>query len=261
MGDSVTLQDNLVVLSIFPGTYQGRLETMNIDYVGAIDARKATNLNMIGNTVSGSERIAYRVPGESCDAPGEWIGNVARTSLMGIGLLPDDGIPGCLKFSQFAISMCMDFGVYINTESSMVLSELTLVGNLLGIFPMVFGPSPLAHQSADKYVTIQDSLVVGTGPSFDCSANVIPTEAYYSAFSNGHSNFMGNAGKVGLVWASFTGGSNAAPKMSFTGITDYPALYGKAVVSSKNSGLVIHFSFHGVADKLPPDIIPIFLTK
>ncbi|XP_036067199.1 fibrocystin-L-like [Oryzias melastigma] len=50
-----------------------------------------------------------------------------------------------------------------------VISNVTLVDNGMGIMPLIYAPPSLSHAYADKTVQIQNALIVGTSPNFDCS--------------------------------------------------------------------------------------------
>lgn len=79
------IMNNLVTLSIWPGAYQDRFESMNIDYDGAIHAPKAKELFLNDNIIAGSERVGYRLPGQACNTVAEdlWTNNVAQSCLAG----------------------------------------------------------------------------------------------------------------------------------------------------------------------------------
>lgn len=69
---------------------------------GGIEVVKATRPVLINNTVAGSERIGYKVRGESCsersDPGAKWYGNEAHSTLHGVHL-KDDSRHGCSMVS------------------------------------------------------------------------------------------------------------------------------------------------------------------
>ena len=87
-------RDNLVTLMVFSGTFNQRDEGRTFWDAG-IDVRRATRPVLTGNAVAGSERAGYRVNGEPCDGSTEsWQDNTAHSTLVGVEMLPNDGLPG-----------------------------------------------------------------------------------------------------------------------------------------------------------------------
>uniref|UniRef100_S4RUK3 Polycystic kidney and hepatic disease 1 (autosomal recessive)-like 1 n=1 Tax=Petromyzon marinus TaxID=7757 RepID=S4RUK3_PETMA len=69
-GGHVRIRRNLVTLSVWPGTYQDRLETNNLLlWPAAIQVHEATDVVLQGNVVAGFERLGFRIDGEPC--PGQ----------------------------------------------------------------------------------------------------------------------------------------------------------------------------------------------
>ena len=84
-GDATEVTNNLVALSIWPGAYLDRVEPLNIEYEGAIEAVLATDLVLVNNTVAGAERLAYHVPGQLCTTLDSdlWSNNRGSGALIG----------------------------------------------------------------------------------------------------------------------------------------------------------------------------------
>ena len=81
-------------MMVFPGTFNGRDEGRTYWDAG-IDVRRATRSVLTGNAVAGSERAGYRVSGEPCDGSTEsWQDNTAHSTLVGVEMLPGDGLSG-----------------------------------------------------------------------------------------------------------------------------------------------------------------------
>lgn len=51
--------------------------------------------------------------------------------------------------------MAIDVGLYFQTVSSVVVTDVTIADCAVGIYPMVIRPSATSHEYAEKTVTIQ----------------------------------------------------------------------------------------------------------
>lgn len=92
-GNNITLRRNLVMMTLWPGSYQGREEAFNYDWNAAIEVcasklftttkhvecfkihdecvwlfqvSQGSNVVLQYNIVAGYERVAYRIDGEPC---------------------------------------------------------------------------------------------------------------------------------------------------------------------------------------------------
>lgn len=83
-GDNTQIRNNFITKTQWEGAYQDRLETFNVRYNGAINLVKASNPVLEYNHVGGCERVGFAVLGESCSAPGKFVGNVAHSCLLGV---------------------------------------------------------------------------------------------------------------------------------------------------------------------------------
>ncbi|XP_058475058.1 PKHD1 like 1, tandem duplicate 1 [Solea solea] len=228
-GDKIKVRRNLVMMSQWPGSYQGREEPFNYEWSAAIEVNHGTNVVLQHNIVAGFERVAYRINGEPC--PGSvndnenWMENEAHAGLFGI-FMNKDGLPGCSLIRGFFIWRSFDYGVYIQSPSSIVIDSMTLVDNGMSIFPIIYGPPSLTHMFADKSVEIQNSLVVGSSPNFDCSDTLSTSD--YNVFISGEHRAPRppNGGRSGICWPTFESSHNAGPRMPYPGLTSYNAIKG-----------------------------------
>ena len=161
------LERNLVTLVQFPGTFNGRKELRH-EWNAGFELIHSTDVVLRGNVVAGSERAGYHVDGEPCDGPSRLADNTVHACLIGVMLLPKDGQPVCTLVANYAVWRAFDYGVYFQVVSSVVVSGLTSIDNMLGVFPMVIGPSASSHAHADKFARIEGSTFVGSSSSFDC---------------------------------------------------------------------------------------------
>ncbi|XP_042290990.1 PKHD1 like 1, tandem duplicate 1 [Thunnus maccoyii] len=213
-GNKTTVRRNLVMMTLWPGSYQGREEPFNYAWNAAIEVNEGTNVVLQNNIVAGYERVAYRIDGEPC--PGnvneneKWIHNEAHGGLFGV-YLNKDGLPGCSFIQGFFIWKSFDYGIYFQTISNVVVSNVTLVDNGMGIMPLIFAPPSVTHAFADKKVHIQNALIVGSSPNFNC-ADTLSSSDFNMAISEGHRAPRPlNGGRSGICWPTFGSGHNTAP--------------------------------------------------
>ncbi|CAF4012065.1 unnamed protein product [Rotaria sp. Silwood2] len=94
------VQNNLVTTVYWVGTGQDpSTAQFSSNYDGAIMARDATSVRLQNNLVAGVERLAYRIPGESCGGQAiyippniinEYSNNEAHSAMSGVNLWPED---------------------------------------------------------------------------------------------------------------------------------------------------------------------------
>ncbi|KAH9512878.1 Fibrocystin-L [Bulinus truncatus] len=189
------ITNNLITLIIWPGTYQDRQEELNTNFEGAIEALLADDLILINNTVTGSERVGYRLKGQKCNTSDSllWKGNVAVGTLLGIATTPDDVMvdPGCVAYSGFLLWKNFDFGIYYNHYPSLTSS---FSENL-------------------------DHLDDGN------------EQVKFSCLNRGHGSSK-PCGKIGIQIVTFTSGTNGAPKKEFTLLKIHPSIKGSMYLTS-----------------------------
>ncbi|ESO84871.1 hypothetical protein LOTGIDRAFT_131466, partial [Lottia gigantea] len=232
-----SIKGNLLLLNQWSGSYQDRFETKNIRYQGSIELIDAITPILIDNVVAGSERIGYHVLGESCSGSGveAWSGNQAHTSLIGVGILPTDPTlsASCVQFSNFMVWKNGDFGIYYNSERSVEVKGVVAADNQVGIFTFVVGPSAVGHVFGDKMAAIEDTLVIGHTPSFDCAVDRLdPTDANVELSEQGRSFGNGTGGVVGMSTTTFNQGSNNAPEKKFINIMAYNSINGLMTIDN-----------------------------
>ncbi|CAL8293184.1 unnamed protein product [Merluccius merluccius] len=232
-GNKVSVRRNLVTLSLWPGSYQDREEDFNFNWNAAIEVNEGTNVVLQHNIVAGFERVGYRIDGEPC--PGspnsneEWEQNEAHGGLFGV-YMNKDGLPGCSLIRGFTVWKSWDYGIYIQTPSNIIVAEVTLADNGMGLMPMVYSPPSLSHAYADKTVHVRDALVVGTSPDFNCS-DTVPLQDFNIIESTSERGArLPDGGPSGFCWPSFLSGHNAAPFMPHQGSMSYNAIRGLMTV-------------------------------
>jgi hypothetical protein len=231
----------MVTLMVWEGAYQDRYEPLNVRYNGAISGLEATNLILEGNRVSGSERLAYHLPLQSCSTSmSDWYSdNVARSSLIGTATLPDEVHPNsCNRISGLTALKCTDFGVYYENKQSVIFEDLTLADNQVAIFPMVIGPSATGHAFENKTVTIKNVKIVGTTSSFDCTTDRVDGSDHNIELS-ANSRSFDSSRRIGITFGTFNSGSNKAPVKPFVNIMSYQAIMGLTILQGMYHNLLI----------------------
>ncbi|XP_021358207.1 fibrocystin-L-like [Mizuhopecten yessoensis] len=185
---------------------------------GAISGMGSKELTLTDNSVSGTNGVAFHVPGVECGLTSGPSGNEAHSSSIGLAIFPGDNVQGsCYQVSNYFIWKCYDIAIYYNNRLSVVLINNTMAENTLGIYNQIIGPSAAAHLYAAKQCTVKDSIIIGTTSSYNCTTDQAKSTGISSQITGGH---------VGLVFASFMQGSNSAPFYGLTGIRNYPAIMG-----------------------------------
>ncbi|KAF7655004.1 hypothetical protein LDENG_00062160 [Lucifuga dentata] len=232
-GDGILLRNNLATLSLWPGSYQDREEPFNFDWTATIEV-KGRDAVLQGNTVAGFERIAYRFDGEPCpDYPNtneKWVQNEAHGGLYGV-YLNEDGMPGCTLIQGFNIWRSYDYGIYFQTSSSVIVDNVTLVDNGMGIMPIIYLPPSLTHVYANKFVQITNAFIVGSSPNFNCSDGLPTTDFNVINTNPNRASRPPNGGRSGICWPTFNSDHNGGPEMELAGSTSYNAIAGVMKVS------------------------------
>ncbi|XP_053190049.1 fibrocystin-L-like [Scomber japonicus] len=232
-GNKITVRRNLVMMTLWPGSYQGREESFNFAWNAAIEVNEGTNVVLQHNIVAGYERVAYRIDGEPC--PGnlneneKWIHNEAHGGLYGV-YMNKDGLAGCSLIQGFFIWRSLDFGIYFQVIINVVISNVTLVDNGMGVMSIMYAPPAVSHVYADKKVHIQNALIVGSSPNFNC-ADTLSDSHFNMAITNGHRAPRPlNGGRSGICWPSFLSSHNTAPEKPHPGTMSYNAIKGMMTV-------------------------------
>jgi hypothetical protein len=166
-------------------------------------------------------------------------GNTVIGALVGVAILPTmaDNVPyaysrfPCIRIGGFTAIKSTYFGLYYQGEASLVLDSNTLVENQVGAMGIIITPSILTHTPANKTYQVSNSVVIGRTPSYDCAADVPPSDINFANSNNLRSFGAGNSslgalGKVGLVWTSMISAANGVPFKPWAGSMSYNQLVG-----------------------------------
>ncbi|KAK2887447.1 hypothetical protein Q8A67_015675 [Cirrhinus molitorella] len=233
-GDRNVVRRNLVTMTLWSGSYNGRAEEFNFKWNAAIEVSEATNVILQGNIVAGYERVGYRIDGEPC--PGypnlvaQWSENEAHGGLYGL-YINKDGLPGCSQIQGFTIWRSFDFGIYLQVFMNVLISNVSLIDNGMGIMSLIYSPSSLSHEYSNKIVSVQGALIVGSSPDFNCFDSLSTTMTYVRLSRSHKAPRPTNGGRSGICWPSFESSHNNGPQKPLTGLMSYNAIAGLMTVS------------------------------
>ncbi|XP_077349351.1 fibrocystin-L [Lithobates pipiens] len=233
LGDRVNVRGNLVALSVWPGTYQGRMETTNTLWHAGIAINEGSGIVLQNNTVAGFERAAYHINGEPCSGFSNpspaWYNNEAYGGLYGI-YMNEDGLPVCSRVRGFFIWKCWDYGIYTQTISSLQISDVILADNGMGILSIVYTPPSVSHVISNKTVQITNSLLIGSSPNIDCTDILTDSDPNIKLSDQHRSHRPLTGGRSGICWPTFASGHNLAPGHPMAGLMNYNAISGLMTV-------------------------------
>nr|XP_055075131.1 fibrocystin-L-like [Misgurnus anguillicaudatus] len=232
-GDNSAVRRNLVTMTLWPGSYNGASETLNTEWNAAIEVSETTNVILQGNIVAGYERVGFRIDGEPCpesDLVAQWSDNEAHGGLYGV-YMNKDGLAGCSQIQGFTVWKSFDFGIYVQVSMNVYISNVTLVDNGMGIMPIIYSPPSVSHEYDDKTVYVQESLIVGSSPDFNCLDTLATTETYVALSQSHRAPRPPKGGRSGVCWPTFESDHNQAPQKPHPGLTSYNAIAGLLTVS------------------------------
>ncbi|XDV34188.1 hypothetical protein PO909_004380 [Leuciscus waleckii] len=233
-GDSNAIRRNLVTLTLWPGSYNGRAEEFNFEWNAAIEVSEATNAILQGNIVAGYERVGFRIDGEPCpgspNSVAQWSQNEAHGGLYGL-YMNKDGLAGCSQIQGFTVWRSFDFGIYVQVSMNVLVSNVSLIDNGMSIMPLIYSPPSLSHTYSDKIVRVQGALIVGSSPNFNCFDSLSTTMTYVMLSKSHRAPRAPNGGRSGISWPTFESNHNNAPQKPHAGLMSYNAIAGLMTVS------------------------------
>lgn len=221
-------------MTLWSGSYNGRAEEFNLEWNAAIEVSEATNVILQGNIVAGYERVGYRIDGEPCpgspNSVAQWSQNEAHGGLYGL-FMNKDGLPGCSQIQGFTVWRSFDFGIYVQVSMNVLISNVSLIDNGMGIMSLIYSPSSLSHEYSDKTVRVQGALIVGSSPNFNCFDSLSTTMTYVALSRSHEAPRPPNGGRSGICWPTFESNHNSGPKKPLPGLMSYNAIAGIMTVS------------------------------
>ncbi|XP_038199739.1 fibrocystin [Arvicola amphibius] len=202
-GLNYSLTNNLVILTM--------QSTRSSPWVAGIKVNYAKDVILHGNAVAGSERLGFHICGHSCSSEMFWSDNVVHSSLHGLHLYKRHEPNNCTGVSGFLAFKNFDYGAMVQTENSLVLQNLTLVDNTIGLLAVASVSSALPSSVIDVQIVLRNSVIVATSSSFDCIQDrKTPQSANWTSTDRAPSNARG--GRIGILWPVFTSEPNQWPQ-------------------------------------------------
>ena len=223
LGHSNIIRNNLIAANYWPCTFVTWQADYTIDYFGAIDVRLADSVVLENNYVAGSERVGIHYRGDVCSgsvfSPSSMNhsikNNIIVASLAGVAIFPKWSFTNfdCLKISTFTIFKSTHYGIYYQSQQSVNIESNILIDNQINVLSKVIFPSILQHTLSNKYYNLKNSVIVGQSSTFDCVRDVKPNDFNFlkAATINSFGAGLNSKGMIGVTWADFSSGSNAAP--------------------------------------------------
>ncbi|KAK7809886.1 hypothetical protein U0070_000272, partial [Myodes glareolus] len=104
-----------------------------------------------------------------------------------------------------------DYGAMVQTENSLVLQNITLVDNTIGLLAAASVSSAPLSSIIDVQIVLRNSVIVATSSSFDCIQDrKTPQSANWTSTDRAPSNARG--GRIGILWPVFTSEPNQWPQ-------------------------------------------------
>ena len=156
------------------GENVGRMkdQTFNDVFYGGINIKRGTLTELNGNVMAGCAQGGLLTIGSPQENNYTMSNNEAHSSIHGLHM-STNGVSrpasGKIYMRDFHAWRNWDFGVYTQSENSIEFSNMTMVDNGIGFLPYGIGPSADAHLYEEKYMSMENSIIVGTSDVHDCS--------------------------------------------------------------------------------------------
>uniref|UniRef100_A0A8C5IPZ5 PKHD1 ciliary IPT domain containing fibrocystin/polyductin n=1 Tax=Junco hyemalis TaxID=40217 RepID=A0A8C5IPZ5_JUNHY len=195
-GKNHSLIRSLVILSRQPAGSLG--------WVAGIKVNLATGVSLHGNAVAGSERIGFHVRGQECSLAGEYYSeNVAHSSLHGVHLYQEDGFQTCTRITGFLSYKNYDYGVMLHLGGSVIVENVVLVDNTVGLLAMVHCANTEQCYTGKKFIELKNSIIVATSSTFDCLRDRIQPHSADPTAQDRPPHYP-LRGRVGILWPTFS---------------------------------------------------------
>ena len=232
---------NLITVNHWGATFLGAKEQeLDKTYWGAIDISGADSAIVENNLIAGVERTGLNQRGDVCDGdkfPGGLKHSIKNNTIhgAGAGVVIDPTFSfdfKCVKISGFTVFKSQYYGIYYQSGGEVVIENNVMVDNQMTVFTIVFGPSPLSHEPANKKTIQRNSLMVGHSAAHDCEKDVKPTNAsdanqLYATFGARNNN-----ARIGMVFPTNIASKNGIPGKPWTNIMSYNTIGGLMVVKN-----------------------------
>ena len=217
-----------------------KMQGFNSNFFGCINIVRAVNYTLTNNVMAGCAQAGLYTLGSPCDMNNIISGNEVHTTMHGIhvdsyGVTRPES--GCVKVKDALVWKNYDYGVYTRSESNVMLDNLVLVDNGVGVLPDIYGPASDSHQLEEKFMTLENSHIIAVSDSYDCEKENKPD--IFTAPKEGSRRWKGRGRQIsrnrrahhtGVVWPIFRSGYGKRKLSWQSGLISaagtYPALRG-----------------------------------
>ena len=182
-GNSNEARNNLLGMNQWGSTFDEKEAQVDRTAWGAIDATHADSAIIVDNYIAGSERSGLNYKGDVCagdSLPGNLPHQISGNTIYGAGLgvvvesLWHYNTLNCIRISGFTIYKSQYFGVYYQGNPELVVENNVLIGNKLGVYTIIHGPSPQSHIVTNKKLKTRDMLIIGSSAARSCENDIVP---------------------------------------------------------------------------------------
>ena len=245
VGHGNIVTKNVITNTVHPllETDEGKLlhDSKFRKFPSAIRTDEATEaIELTGNYVSGVEGFGFRTKGEQCSGP-SGTNDICSGSEIRLNYDEMNHVLGahhginiwlsshedCSKLTNYASYRNYDYGIYLQTESSLVLDSVVVFDNPVSILPFVIKPEPAKHQLVEKSFTLKNSLIGGISDSFDCED--ITKSFRYKEKTRGLRAPMVR-GFTGYMMTTFMGDKNRSPIEEWSTVWSMAQILGKSCI-------------------------------
>jgi len=132
----------------------------------------------------------------------------------------------CSRISGFVISKCVDYGIYAQLKSSLLIDNIKISDTNVGISTLVYGANARKHEMAPKFVKISNVEIEISNYTIN-DENVIIGKT-----QNLRSPRNSAGGRIGIIIPTFSSDLNRAPIDEWSKVWSDPALFGASCVSN-----------------------------
>ena len=238
-GSGLQVTHNLASLAQYIGLFQNTIQRDNPEWTANYDIDTSTTSESIFeyNSAAGGAMACFHLNGEYLNDNTSLLkmrSNMGHSCLHGIHLGFSDGHLSGSKFENFTLSYCFYFALFSHSPASIVLNNSVLIHNKAAIYISVIGPSSLSHEVGEKWVIIENTIIISKLNSTtrcqenDSSSAIPPIVAYQ--ISSGILSPSG--GHVGIVIPSFLSDRGQFPRAPWHSVISYPAINGSTSVTN-----------------------------
>lgn len=107
----------------------------------------------------------------------------------------------CIRMHSFTVFKAPVAALTYKEYASLVIDLNAIIDSQIGIYTLVMAPVSTTHVVGNKTVIIQNNLIVGQSPNYNCSEDSLITVSEHDYNSIGAGSKFNS--KIGIVWSQF----------------------------------------------------------